>query len=158
MEKSKKGYIIIFLFSFVLTWLFAIFYFDKNEFDIEFRDKATTKALIFNFGSNEIVEELNDGRKVNVYDIEYLEYSYFVNGKKFKYGSENYKKGYSIGDEIVIEYVKSNPESSRIKGERKYYYNFFIRNLIMVSIFSFIIMFGVLYVMGMLKKSDRFTN
>ena len=121
MKKSTKNYIIVFSFSFTLTWLFAIFYFDKNEFDIEFREKATTTAKIFNFGSNEIVEELYEGRKVTAYDVEYLEYSYLVNGKTFKYGSKNFDGDYSIGDKILIEYVKSNPQSSRIKGKRNGY-------------------------------------
>ena len=105
----KKSNILIFLLAFLISWLCTIFIFNKNEFDIEFREKAITTAEIFNFGTHEVVEEYNDGRSVNAYDIEYIEYSYIVNGKNYKYGSENFPKELSIGDKIEIEYVKSNP-------------------------------------------------
>ncbi|WP_339650376.1 DUF3592 domain-containing protein [uncultured Maribacter sp.] len=154
MIKSTKNYIVIFLITFAISWLCTIFYFDKNEFDIEFREKAMTTAEIFNFGTQEVVEEYNDGRSVNAYDIDYIEYSYFVNGKNYKYGSEHFPKELSIGDEIEIEYVKSNPASSRLKGLKQYRFNFFIRNLMMVSIFSFLIMLGAFYVFDIFNNRD----
>lgn len=154
MIKSTKNYIIIFFISFAISWLCAIFYFDKNEFDIEFREKAKTTAVIFNFGTREVVEEYNDGRSVDAYDVDYIEYSYFVDGKNYKYGSEHFQKGLSIGDKIEIEYVKSNPVSSKLKGLKRYRFNFFIRNLMMVSIFSFLIMLGVFYVFDIINKKD----
>ena len=154
MIKSTKNYIVIFFISFVISWLVTIFYFDKNAFDIEFREKTSTTAKIFNFGTHDVVEEYNDGRNVNAYDINYMEYSYFVDGIKYKYGSEHFKKGLSIGDEIEIEYVKSNPASSRLKGLKRYRFNFFIRNLIMVIIFSFIIMLGIVYVFNIFINKD----
>lgn len=113
-----------------------------------------TTAEIFNFGTQEVVEEYNDGRSVNAYDIDYIEYSYFVDGKNYKYGSAHFPKELSIGDEIEIEYVKSNPASSRLKGLKQYRFNFFIRNLMMVSIYSFLIMLGVFYVFDIFNNKD----
>lgn len=154
MKKSNKNYFIVYLICFVTAWLSAIFYFDKNDFDIEFREKETTNATIFNFDSYEVLEELYDGRKASKYDIEYVEYFYVINGIKYKYGSEDYDKGYSINDEIEIEYVKSNSFSSRIKVSNPDNYNFFKKNFIMVSIFSFLGMLGVFYAIDCLKKQD----
>ncbi|PQJ73610.1 DUF3592 domain-containing protein [Polaribacter butkevichii] len=154
MTRSRKNYIIVFLISFVLIWLSTIFYFDKNEFDIEFREKGITTATIFNFGTEEVIEEYNDGRSVDVSDVEYIEYSYVVNGKSYKYGSEHFPNGYSIGDKIEIEYVKGNPLSSRLKGLERYKFNFFIRNLLMVSIFSFLLMLATFYILGLINNKD----
>jgi len=152
MIKSTKNYIIIFLISFALTWLCTIFYFDKNEFDIEFRETKITTAKIFNFGTSEVVEEFDDGRNVNAYNVDYIEYSYLVDGKNYKYGSEHFQQGLSIGDKIEIEYVKNNPTSSKLKDLKRNKFNFFTRNLMMVSICSFLIMLGVFYIF------DRFNN
>lgn len=139
---------------FRIIWFTTIFYFDKNEFDIEFREKGIIIATIYNFGTKEVIEEFNDGRSVNAYDVEYIEYTYIVEGKSYKYGSEHFPNGYSVGEEIEIEYVKSNPTSSRLKGLKRYSYNFFIRNLIMVSIFSFIFMLAIFYVLGRINNKD----
>ena len=154
MTLSRKNYIIVFLISFVIIWLTSIFYFDKNEFDIEFREKGITTATILNFGTEEIIEEFNDGRSVDVYDIEYVEYSYVVGGRNYNYWSEHFPKGYSVGDEIEIEYVKSNPVSSRLKGLKRYRFNFFIRNLFMVSLFSFFLMLATFYILGLINNKD----
>lgn len=154
MTLSRENYIIVFLISFVLVWLSAIFYFDKNEFDIEFREKGITNAKIFNLGTEEIVEEYNDGRSVDVYDVDYIEYSYAVNGKNYKYGSGYFPNGSSVGDGIEIEYVKSNPTNSRLKGVKRYRFNFFIRNLLIVSIFSFLLMLGIVYALNRISGKD----
>ena len=154
MTLSRKNYIIVFLISFVIIWITTIFYFDKDEFDIEFREKGITTATIFNFGTEEVIEEFNDGRSVNVYDVEYVEYSYVVDGKSYEYGSEHFPNGYSVGDEIEIEYVKSNPVSSRLNGLKRYRFNFFIRNLLMVSMFSFFLMLATFYILGLINNKD----
>jgi hypothetical protein len=120
-----------------------IFWLEKNDFDLEFREKETTTATIFNVGTDEIVEELYEGRKTNVHEVNYVEYSYSVDGKKHKYGNNYYGQNYSISDKIEIEYVKSNPSVSKIKGQNDYSFNYFIRNLIPVSIVSLIVMFCI---------------
>ncbi len=155
MKKSKIKSIIIFSISFILTWLSAIFYFQKNEFDIEFSEKGTTTATIFNLDSREVVEELYEGRKVNVYNVNYIEYSYFVNGVNYKYFSDYFNKIYSIGDAIKIEYVKSNPESSRVKELKNHTHNFFIRNFITLSMLSLLFFYVNLYVIDFLKNIGK---
>ena len=87
-----------------------------------------------------------------MYDIEYIEFSYTVNGKYYEYGSEHFPSGYSVGDEIEIEYVKSNPLSSRLRGLKGYRFNFFARNLLMVSIFSFFLMLAIVYALGRINN------
>ena len=134
IKKANIFLLIVYSISFVITWLCLIFWLDKKEFDLEFREKESTTAIIFNVGSDEVVQELYDGRETNVYDVNYIEYSYYVDGKKYKYGSEYYGDSYSISDEIEIEYVKSNPLYSKIKGN-KYRFNYFIRNFIIVVLF-----------------------
>ena len=142
---TNKNKLIVYLISFIIVWLLYVFYLEKNDFDIEFREKGVTTATVFGFDSEEILEELYDGRKTNVYEVEYVEYSYVVNGEKYKYGSKKLGKEFSIGEEIQIEYVSSNPEVSRIKGMKIYAYNFFVRNLIMVSILALLLMIGIFY-------------
>lgn len=154
MKKTNKNYLIVFSICFFVAWLSAIFYFDKNDFDIEFREKGMTIATIFNFGTHEVVQELYDGRETNAHEVKYIEYYYVVDGLKYQYGSEHFEEGYSIDDEIEIEYVKSNPVSSRVKGLEEYKYNFFIRNLMMVCIFSFFGMVGVFYAYDRLNNRD----
>lgn len=158
MKKINNLFLISYLISFIIVWLCYIFWLEKDEFDLEFRDKKTTTAIIFNLGTNEVIDEMYDGRKTNVYDIKYIEYSYFVNGKKYKYGSEYYDNDYSVSDKIQIEYVKSNPSVSKVKGLKNYSFNYFVRNLIMVSIFSLFLMFGILITIESLLKSKLFNN
>ena len=146
IKKANIFLLIVYSISFVITWLCLIFWLDKKEFDLEFREKESTTAIIFNVGSDEVVQELYDGRETNVYDVNYIEYSYYVDGKKYKYGSEYYGDSYSISDEIEIEYVKSNPLYSKIKGN-KYRFNCFIRNFRIVSAFSLILMFCLINVL-----------
>lgn len=140
---------IIYVISFILVWVSYIFWFEKNEFDLEFKEKMTKTATIFNIGTDEAVEELYDGRKVNVHEINYIEYSYSVKGKKYKSGSTYDGKTYSISDKIEIEYVKSNPSISKIKGQNEYSFNYFVRNLISVSLISLVVMYCTL---GILEK------
>src|SRR5690606_38301918 len=103
----------------------------------------------------QIVEELYDGRETNVYDVDYLEYSYSVNGKKYKYGGQYYNDRYYISEKIEIEYLKDNPSISTIKGENKYSCNYFIRNLIMYSIYALVLTLCFLEVLKLFKKSKR---
>lgn len=148
MKKSKINYFIVFSICFVIAWLSAIFYFNKNDFDIEFREKGITTATIVTFDSYQVEDERH------IADIDYIEYSYVIDGVEYKYGSEHIEEGYSINDEIEIEYVKNNPVSSRIKGIERYKHNFFIRNLMMVSIFSFLGMLGVFYAFDHFNNRD----
>jgi hypothetical protein len=114
--------------------------------------KETTTALIYKLDKEEIVEELNDGKEVNIYDVDYLEYEYFVDGKKYKYGGQ-YRPGvYSISDKIVIEYVKDSPSISKIKGEKKYRFNYFIRNLFMYSIYAVVLTLSVLELLKICRR------
>lgn len=156
MKKKKKNsfLLIVYAISFITTWLCFIFLSDKNEFDLEFSEKETTTATIFNIGTDEVVEELYDGRKTNVYNVNYVEYVYYVDGKKHKYGSKYYGKNYSILDKIEIEYVENNPAISKIKGQNEYSFNYFIRNLIPVSIISLIIMFCFFGVLDFFPKLE----
>ena len=156
MKQLNNLFLIIYFISFVIVWLCYIFWFDKKEFDLEFRELETTTALIFNLGTDEIVEELYDGRQTKVHDIKYIEYSYIVGSKKFKYESEYYGNDFSVSDEIQIEYVKSDPSNSKVKGLKKYSFNYFIRNLLMVSVFSLLLMFGLISILDSLKKSEMF--
>jgi len=158
MKKINSYFLIIFLISFVVVWLCYIFWLDKKEFDLEFREKETTSAIIFNLGTDQIVEDLYDGRQTNVYDVKFIEYFYFVDGKKYEYGSEYYGNDYSISDKIQIEYVKSNPSISKVKGLKNYSFNYFIRNIIMVSVFSLLLMFGIISVIDFLEKSKIFNR
>ncbi|WP_456311571.1 hypothetical protein [Pseudomonas shirazensis] len=154
MKKKNKFFLIVYIISFIITWLCFIFWSDKDEFDLEFSDKITITATIFNVGTDEVVEELYDGRKTNVYNVNYIEYFYYVNGKKINYGSKTYGKRYSISDKIEIEYVKNNPALSKIKAQNEYSFNYFIRNLVPVGTVSLIIMicfFGVLDFFSKLK-------
>lgn len=146
LERSDKNYLIVFLFCFSISWLCSIFYFNKDEFDVEYKEKGTAVATVFNIGSYEVVEELHDSREVNARDVDFIEYAYHVGGEKYESGSVYNDGSYSIGDEIEIEYVKSDLVNSRIKGVKIYRFNFFIRNLIMVSLFSFLGMMGVFYI------------
>lgn len=158
MKKLNNLFLIIYFISFVIVWLCYIFWLDKKEFDLEFREKETTTALIFNLGTDEIVEELYDGRQTKVHNIKYIEYSYIVGSKKYKYESEYYGNDFSVSDEIQIEYVKSDPSNSKVKGLKKYSFNYFIRNLIMVSVFSLLLMFGLICIFDSLKKSEMFNR
>jgi hypothetical protein len=158
MKQLNNLFLIIYFISFVIVWLCYIFWFDKKEFDLEFRELETTTALIFNLGTDEIVEELYDGRQTKVHDIKYIEYSYIVGSKKFKYESEYYGNDFSVSDEIQIEYVKSDPSNSKVKGLKKYSFNYFIRNLLMVSVFSLLLMFGLISILDSLKKSEMFNR
>jgi hypothetical protein len=47
-------------------------------------NKKTTYATVFNIGNEEVVEELYEGRKTNVYHVNYIEYFYNVDGEKIK--------------------------------------------------------------------------
>ncbi|SFZ91326.1 hypothetical protein SAMN05428642_1021 [Flaviramulus basaltis] len=158
MKKINNFFLIIYSISFVIVWLFYIFWLDKKEFDLEFREKETTSAIIFNLGTDEIVEELYEGRQTNVHQVKYIEYSYFVDGKKYEYGSEYYGNNYSVSDEIQIEYVKSNPSNSKVRGLKNYSFNYFIRNLIMVSIFSLLLSIGIISIIDSLGKSEIFNR
>ena len=158
MKKKKSFLLIVYVISFITTWLCFIFWSDKNEFDLEFSEKKTTLATIFNIGTDEVVEELYDGRKTIVHNVNYVEYFYSVDGKKHKYGSKYYGENYSISDKIKIEYLENNPAISKIKGQNEYSFNYFIRNLIPVSIISLIIMFcffGILDFFPKLKILDN---
>jgi hypothetical protein len=119
---------------------------------LEFSEKETTIATIFNIGVDEVIEELYEGRKTNIHYVNYVEYFYSVNGKKHKYGCKYYGKKYSISDKIKIEYVKRNPAISKIKGQNEYSFNYFIRNIIPVSIISLLIMFCFFKVLDFFKK------
>jgi hypothetical protein len=152
MKNKKDFYLIVYLISFILVWVIYIFWFENNEFDLEFREKEIATATIFNTGTNEIVEELYDGRKTNVYENNYIEYSYYINGKTYKSGDSHYEENYSISDKIEIEYVKNNPSISRIKGQHKYSFNFFIRNLILVCVFSFLVMYCIIEIFDFFQK------
>lgn len=152
MKNKKAFYLIVYLISFILVWVIYIFWFEKNKFDLEFREKAITTATIFNTGTNEIVEELYDGRKTYVYENNYIEYSYYIKGKTYKSGDNYYEENYSISDKIEIEYVKSYPSISRIKGHHEYSFNFFIRYLILVCVFSFLVMYCIIEIFNFFQK------
>ena len=125
---------------------------------MEFREKTTTTATIFNIGTDEVVQELNEGRKTKVYNVDYVEYFYSVNGKKYESSSDYFMENYSVSDKIKIEYVENNPEISKIKGQNEYSFNYFIRNLIPVSAISLVIMvcfFGVLDYFPELEIFDK---
>lgn len=155
MKKNNISFIlIIYLVSFVIVWLCFIFWLDKNEFDLEFREKETTTAIIFNLETDEIVEELYEGRQTNVHKVKYIEYFYLVDGIKYEYGSESFGNEYSVADEIQIEYLKSNPSISKVKGLINYSYNYFIRNLILVVIFSLFLMIGIISIIDSFRKSN----
>lgn len=148
MKKINESSLIVYSISFVITWLCFIFWLEKNEFDFEFREKETTTAIIFNLGTEQVVEELYNERVTNVYEVDYVEYSYSVDGKKYKYWSKYYGDSYSISDEIEIEYVKGNPLSSKIKGLNEYRFNYFIRNLMPVILISSIVMICLIGVLN----------
>lgn len=152
MKDTNKNRLIVYLISFIIVWLLYIFNLGKNDFDIEFREKGVTTATIFNFGTEEVLEELYNDRRINVYEIEYVEYFYFVNGKKYKDGSMKLWREFCVGDEIEIEYVISNPGASRIKGMKTYSFNFFVRNLPVVFALSFLLMFGIFSLVDFLIK------
>ena len=139
---KTKNKLIVYLTAFIIAWFLVIFSVKKNDFDIEFREKGVTTATIFDFGTEEVLEELYNERQTNVYEIEYVEYFYFVNGKKYKDGSMKLWREFCVGDEIQIEYVISNPEVTRIKGMKRYSFNFFVRNLPTVLMLSFILVLG----------------
>ena len=131
-----------------------IFWLDKDGFDLEYGDKEITTAKILSFGTYEEVQEFYDGASSHV--IEYLEYSYYVNGKEYKYGSKYFGDEYSISDKIEIEYVKTNPKISKIKGSEEYSSNYFLRNLIPVIAFSLLFMFAFISAIEPILKSKRF--
>ena len=153
-KKFNRFLLLVYLVSFIISWMFVIFWLDKNEFDFEFREKETTTAIIFNLDTNQVVEELYEGKKVNVHDVDFIEYSYVVNGGKFEWGSDNYGVDYSISDEIEIEYVKCNPLNSKIKGSPPFSFNYFVRNLILVIVISIIVMLFLTYVLDFLNISS----
>ena len=150
--KKKNSLLIVYLISFVITWVCQIFLFDKNEFEFEFNEKETTTAEIYNIDTDEVIEELYDGRQTNVHEVKYIEYSYSVDGKNYKYGSEYTDGEFSISDIIEIEYLKKNPSFSKVKGLYNYRYNYFVRNLFSVSIISFLLMF---FLVGVLKELNK---
>ncbi|MDF4204026.1 hypothetical protein PXD56_13720 [Maribacter sp. SA7] len=149
-KRSNYEYIVIYLISFLVTWLLFIFYLEKEEFDIEYKEKGTTQATVFNLDTEEIVEELYDGRKAVSNIVGYLEYSYTVNGKEYKYGSSLDGKRLHKGDNIKIEYVKDNPNNSRMLGS--YTISFFRKNLVPVVAVSFLVMFGIIYLLSIFKS------
>ncbi len=156
MKKKNSLILIVYAICFIITWLCFIFWSDKNKFDLEFREKETTTATIYNIGTDEVVDELYEGRKTNVYEVDYAEYFYIVDGIKYKDGSIFYGENYSISDKIKIEYVKSNPANSQIKGQNEYRFNYFIRKLIPVSLISIFFMFCFLSVLDFFSKLEMF--
>ncbi|TDW52724.1 hypothetical protein EV144_1011416 [Flavobacterium sp. 270] len=139
-QKKNNFFIIVYIISFIITWIYFIFSYDKNKFDLEFSKKKTTYGTVFYVGSEEVVEELYEGRKTNVYNVNYIEYFYNVDGKKIKNGIKTYWKKYSISDKIEIEYVVNGLEIIKIKGQDECSFNYFIRNLLPVSMVSLLIM------------------
>lgn len=154
MKKTRNNYWTVFSICFIFAWLSAIFYFDRNNFDIEFREKAITTATIVDFTSDEIVQEYYDGRRASSRIANYIDYTYFVNGAKYKHFSEQSQDNYILGEKVKIEYVKSNPQSSRFKKQKEHKFNFFVRHLFMVTIFSFLAMLAVFYFSDILNKRD----
>lgn len=154
MTKTDKNLFILFTICFILAWLSVIFYFDKNDFDIEFREKGITTGTIVDLFSQEIDQESDDGRaSTNTFE-NYIDYTYFVDGAIYKNFSNWSIDDYVLGDQIEIEYAKNNPKSSRIPGEKVNKFNFFIRNLFMVTFFSFLAMLAVLYAWDIINKKD----
>ncbi len=149
---NKKILAITYIVSFILSWLLMIFWLKKNEFDIEFRRKETTMATVYNIGTDEVLDELYDERNATLHEIEYIEYFYFVDGKKLKSGSQVFGVDYSIKDKLNIEYVVINPVNTRIKGVGVNRNNFFVRNIIIVIPISIFVMIGINYVLGLFDR------
>lgn len=152
MKPSDKTYLVIFLTCFTITWLCYIFWLEKDEFDFEYREKETTNAIIFDLYTNIVEEEINDHRQIKQHEINYLEYSYIADGIEYTNSGKFFNGNYSVSDLVQIEYVKNNPKNSRIKGQIKFSYNYFIRNIIMVAIFSLLMMFGIISLLDFLKN------
>ena len=154
MNKTSRNYFTVFSLCFIIGWLSTLFYFDKNDFDILFREKGTAIATIVDFSSEEFVYEYLEGRRASSHTVDFIVYTYFVGGIKYKYFSDQFEETYLLGDQIEIEYAKSNPQSSRIKDHVMFKFNFFIRNFVMVTLFSFLAMLAVIYSWDILNRSD----
>lgn len=156
---AKKELLLLYIFSFVITWICFVFWVNKDDFDIEYREKAIAVATIISLNGTEVEEEKYGGREIEIHDVEYVEYSYSVDGKLLKSSSLTYGEDYSIADNIQIEYVKSNPLNTRISDSPKYGFNYFIRNLIPVSIFSGLLMIFISKILELtLKNKQRYSN
>ena len=154
MKKTNKSLLILFSICFILAWSSVIFYFDKNDFDIEFREKGITTGTVVDLFLQEIDQETDDGRASTYTSENYIDYTYFVDGAIYKNFSNWSIDEYVLGDQIEIEYAKSNPQSSRIKDHVMFKFNFFIRNFVMVTFFSFLAMVAVIYAWDILNKRD----
>lgn len=154
MKKFNKIFLIIYVCFYIITLFCFIFWWDKEEFDLEYGEKGTTTAIIFNFETDQVIQELYDGRRTEVHNVEYFEYSYVVGGVKYEYGSPYYGNSYSIGDRIEIEYVKRNPAKSKIPGLNTYRFNYFIRNSLNVGILAFVLMLFFIGFLDFFKDSE----
>lgn len=154
MNKTSRNYFTVFSLCFIIAWLSTIFYFDKNDFDIIFREKGTAIATIVDFSSEEFVYEYEEDRRASSYTVDYIVYTYFVEGIKYKNFCDQFDETYLIGAKITVEYAKSNPKSSRIPREKANKFSFFTRNLFMVTFFSFLAMLAVIYAWDILNKRD----
>lgn len=152
MGKKNIFLLAVYSISFIMTWLCFIFWIDKIEFDLEFGDKISAVATVSEVGTDQVVEELYEGRKTNVYEVNCLKYYYSVNGKKYASGGDYSGREISVLDKIGIEYVKSNPAASRIKGQNEYSHNYFIRKLIPVSAVSLVVMICLLWGLDFFPK------
>ena len=154
VKLNNKVLIYSYIVSFFIVWLVFIFFVKKNDFDLEYREKDNASAVITKVEYDKEVREHYDGRRTEVYDYVYIEYNYSVNGKKYEYGeiSCDIAEDFEVGDKINIEYVKTNPSISNIKGLNDYSYNFFVRNLIPVIAISIFVMIGVVFIYDKYRK------
>lgn len=138
----KKYWFIYYIIAFVITWLLFIFLIKKEEFSLEYRELGTTSAIVTDI--EDVERETGNEHKSYVYYETGYVYSYAVNGKRYTYGDIPHNEAitYKIRDKISIEYVKSNPSISRIKGNN-YNNNFFYRYILEVVFVSFLVMIGL---------------
>lgn len=155
MEKKDSFLLITYIISFVISWILLIFYVEKDEFDLEYREKGNTTATIFNIDISELEEESYGGKKIYVNEINYVEYSYYVDGLEYKGISNSCGENFSISNKIEIEYINSNPSVSKIKGQCENRFNFFTRKLILVIFFTLIVTLLISKVFELTFNSEK---
>lgn len=143
---NKTPWIVLIILSILSAWVFLIFYEEKDDFDIEFREKLKTTAIIENIETEKVFSGYDEGREL-YHNAFHIEYSYLVKGKKYIHSNTVYNElDYSISDKIEIEYVKTNSLNSRIKGLIDYRGSYFTRHLFRSLILAFFGMNGLIII------------
>lgn len=134
-----------------------ILWIDRDEFLYEFGDLRSCKGVVVDIGQYEYEEELYNDRILKTYTVDYVVFEYFVNGFCLRNSCNAVEKDYRIDEIVDIEYSVFDNSVSKIRGEFRYRFNFFIRNLIFTSAISFFVLMCVLFIVDFLNFSDKFS-